>query len=390
VQGRALGIELMCSYDNDPITSIFNKESSSSSEVDKPTVFIDVDKAKFTQVLRNLLSNALKFSPENSVVKLHVTSVMKYNNNNNNNTHRHEEQQATDQADTPLPPPVSTDHLMTAIGEGTRFLRVEVHDSGEGISSENVQKLFGSIIQFDAAKLQGGGGSGIGLFVSKGIMDLHGGYIGAYSRGVGFGSTFYVEIPISKSKDNSTSSSSLSSSSPSSSSSSSSSHYLSSKHRSNSQEHAFSELALGRIISEKMIVDSLLTYSSEDSDEMGTSNKAKRRHMTPTAAAAAADGDDTIGFDNIQNTPTTAATATTTTVRKPKQNSSTPLPALNILLVDDSSSTRKMLARYLRMAKMCECPDEAEDGFDAIEKVKSQNDINYYHVILVRGRDGEI
>jgi hypothetical protein len=109
--------------------------------------------------------------------------------------------------------------------------------------------------------------------------------------------------------------------------------------------------------------------------------------MTPTAAAA--DGDDTIGFDNIQNTPTTAATTTTTTtVRKPKQNSSTPLPALNILLVDDSSSTRKMLARYLRMAKMCECPDEAEDGFDAIEKVKSQNDINYYHVILVRGRDG--
>ena len=47
-------------------------------------------------------------------------------------------------------------------------LRVEVIDSGAGISKENQTKLFGQYVQFNANALQKGGGSGLGLWISKG------------------------------------------------------------------------------------------------------------------------------------------------------------------------------------------------------------------------------
>jgi hypothetical protein len=77
-----------------------------------------------------------------------------------------------------------------------RILRVEVQDSGPGISAANQARLFDEIIQFDPNKLQGGQGSGLGLFISKGIMDLHGGRIGVSSQGEGCGACFFIEIPI--------------------------------------------------------------------------------------------------------------------------------------------------------------------------------------------------
>ena len=76
------------------------------------------------------------------------------------------------------------------------YVRVQVKDSGPGLSLENIMLLFGQIIQFDAGKLQSGGGSGIGLFLSKGIMDLYGGHISVASAGAGLGSTFQIDIPI--------------------------------------------------------------------------------------------------------------------------------------------------------------------------------------------------
>ena len=48
------------------------------------------------------------------------------------------------------------------------WLRLEVIDSGAGISKENQKKLFGKYAQFNANALQKGGGSGLGLWISKG------------------------------------------------------------------------------------------------------------------------------------------------------------------------------------------------------------------------------
>ena len=50
----------------------------------------------------------------------------------------------------------------------TAVLRVEIIDSGAGISKENQKKLFGQYVQFNVNALQAGEGSGLGLWISKG------------------------------------------------------------------------------------------------------------------------------------------------------------------------------------------------------------------------------
>ena len=61
-----------------------------------------------------------------------------------------------------------SDHGSADINRGN--LIIIITDNGPGISEENQKKLFRSVIQFDPEKNQGGGGSGFGLFISKGIQ----------------------------------------------------------------------------------------------------------------------------------------------------------------------------------------------------------------------------
>lgn len=115
--------------------------------------FIDGDEYKLTQVLRNLISNALKFSKSQSTVVVTLTA-------------------------------------------SCHQVYVHIKDQGAGISVENQAKLFRNIIQFNPKELQGGGGSGIGLWVSKKLIDAHGGAIGVFSAGEGLGSTFFIGLPL--------------------------------------------------------------------------------------------------------------------------------------------------------------------------------------------------
>lgn len=75
-------------------------------------------------------------------------------------------------------------------------LRVEVVDSGAGIAPENHKRVFGQFAQFHSNELQGGGGSGLGLWISKRIVNMHKGKMGFFSLGEGFGSTFFFELPV--------------------------------------------------------------------------------------------------------------------------------------------------------------------------------------------------
>lgn len=118
---------------------------------------VTIDKSKITQVLRNLSSNAIKFSRRGGGVEVRVSIQAR---------------------------------------EGQNRLLVEFVDSGVGISSENIGRLFGNGVQFDAAENQGGGGSGMGLWICKQIMAMHEGEIGCVSAGLGHGSTFFIELPI--------------------------------------------------------------------------------------------------------------------------------------------------------------------------------------------------
>lgn len=73
-------------------------------------------------------------------------------------------------------------------------LRISIIDSGMGISEENMGKLFEKFSRGDGGKVNAGG-SGLGLYLVKEIVEAHSGKVWAESQGVGKGSTFIVELP---------------------------------------------------------------------------------------------------------------------------------------------------------------------------------------------------
>eukprot|EP01035_Chromulina_nebulosa_P017055 gene17055-22565_t len=154
VQAKAANIEI----DYDMYDELSNNHS------------ILVDTIKMEQVLRNFLSNALKFSPSKSIVTVTVNVLNSFTKSIIDGVEK-------------IPGP-------------NGVVRISVTDQGAGISKDNQKKLFGQYVQIDSNKLQNGKGSGLGLWLSKSIVDLHGGVIGVESLGEGQGSTFYIELPL--------------------------------------------------------------------------------------------------------------------------------------------------------------------------------------------------
>ena len=101
----------------------------------------------------------------------------------------------------------SIEHLMVPeeFSEDTHqsgALVISVKDSGAGISLANQQELFKEGRQFNANRLQGGSGSGLGLFITRGVVKLHGGEIIVHSKGEGCGCTFTIMLPAIASQRN--------------------------------------------------------------------------------------------------------------------------------------------------------------------------------------------
>lgn len=116
-----------------------------------PVAQITADPMRLQQVLSNLLSNALKFSPAGSQV------------------------------------------LLSAQALGGQ-IRILVVDEGPGVPAEFVDRLFEKFSQADASDRRQKGGTGLGLAISKELMERMGGCIGFYPR-PGGGSVFWVELP---------------------------------------------------------------------------------------------------------------------------------------------------------------------------------------------------
>ncbi|KAL3926540.1 MAG: hypothetical protein SGARI_005573 [Bacillariaceae sp.] len=73
---------------------------------------------------------------------------------------------------------------------------ISVDDDGVGMSSDQLKRVFDDGTQFNANKLQAGGGSGLGLSIARGIVVQHGGELSCSSEGLGKGTTFTVMLPI--------------------------------------------------------------------------------------------------------------------------------------------------------------------------------------------------
>lgn len=130
------------------------------------TIIADENKLKL--ILSNLLSNAEKFTPKGGEISLRLDRV------NRKDIERFK-----------IPPQ-----------GGDNFLLFTIKDNGIGLKKEDLERIFNKFEQVDGTKTRGYGGTGLGLFLSIKLAELHNGTIKAESEGLGKGSTFSLLIPL--------------------------------------------------------------------------------------------------------------------------------------------------------------------------------------------------
>jgi signal transduction histidine kinase len=172
IEGHTLDIKKEVFDINDAITSIlqeyrtqternnnkkYNQFPEISFQPEKASVYVQADKGRITQVINNLVDNAIKFAPQQNG-KLDI--VVSYSDGDNKEKF-----------------------------DGNVI--VSVKDNGTGIDPEIMPKLFSKFATKSFS------GTGLGLYVSKNIIEAHGGKIWAENNNTGNGATFYFSLPIS-------------------------------------------------------------------------------------------------------------------------------------------------------------------------------------------------
>jgi two-component system, OmpR family, sensor kinase len=85
-------------------------------------------------------------------------------------------------------------HIEISAGQVPEGIQLAIKDNGTGIPSEHLPHLFDRFYRSDSSRTRKYGGAGLGLSISKSIVEVHGGTIRAETRS-GEGSTFYVLLP---------------------------------------------------------------------------------------------------------------------------------------------------------------------------------------------------
>jgi signal transduction histidine kinase len=122
-----------------------------SNDYEDDNIFVEADRTRLSQVISNLIRNAIKFTKEGII----LITARKDNSNNSNNQ-----------------------------------VIISVKDTGSGIDPEILPRLFS---KFATKSFEG---TGLGLFISKSIIEDHGGRIWAENNADGKGATFSFSIPI--------------------------------------------------------------------------------------------------------------------------------------------------------------------------------------------------
>jgi len=117
---------------------------------------VEADEDKLNQIISNLLSNAIKYSPEGGEIRVHA--------------HR----------------------------DGDSHVRIRIQDNGVGMTEEQRARLFRQYERIERDDIRKIPGTGLGLYLVKHLVDLHGGDISAEAGENGKGSVFNVRLPIAQ------------------------------------------------------------------------------------------------------------------------------------------------------------------------------------------------
>ncbi|MBD0387921.1 MAG: PAS domain S-box protein [Nostoc sp. C3-bin3] len=133
---------------------------------------ISGDSDRLQQVVLNLLTNAIKFTPNDGRIKVWLSKEV--------------------------------GNREWGVGSGEEFsqpsipnyVQIKVSDTGKGISADFLPHVFERFCQADSSHTRSDKGLGLGLAIARHVVELHGGTIQAQSQGIGQGATFTVKLPI--------------------------------------------------------------------------------------------------------------------------------------------------------------------------------------------------
>ena len=141
---KGLGLEYLAGSDSIPI-----EEGKSINKI-QPLFFVNVDPNRIREVITNIFDNAIKYT--------------------------------------------SSGKISIGLTGDESVIQIWVSDTGIGIAPENINHLFQKFYRVDTSQTQTIGGTGLGLFITKKIIEMYGGRIWVESE-LGSGSTFFINIP---------------------------------------------------------------------------------------------------------------------------------------------------------------------------------------------------
>jgi PAS domain S-box-containing protein len=141
---------------------------------------VHADAVRFRQICFNLLTNAVKFTPTGGTISVTARAVT--GQLGDSAIRQRGSDPSHPGAQLPSRPPAE-------------WLELSVTDTGIGIRREDLQRLFQQFTQLESAYTKRHAGSGMGLALTRRLVELHGGRIWAESDGEGQGSTFRVVLP---------------------------------------------------------------------------------------------------------------------------------------------------------------------------------------------------
>lgn len=140
----------------DSVRTLADKRSLTIETKLEPSCRITADLGRLQQAFRNLLTNAIKFTPPGGKISVQLKRIK---------------------------------------DASRESVQIEVRDTGRGIKAEFLPRLFTRFAQADGSATRGHGGLGLGLSIVRHLVEMHGGTVTAESPGEGKGATFKVHLP---------------------------------------------------------------------------------------------------------------------------------------------------------------------------------------------------